>query len=256
MGVLKDILSRIKGEKTIAVVNDKDSIISITDNGESKSMKLDGWTYSRFDKKKIYTFSYWDYFIPLPSLFKDPNMLMIGLGGGTIIRQLNAIYGPSFKMDAVEISQKVIDLSRKYFGDFPPEVNVINGDGAKFIEDKTAQYNIIILDAYDKIEIPKVFLEQDFINDAYNALKNKGVLAINYALLIKSTIILGSFISRLKKLFGSVYKVSFGMESGNIMILCSKNMDKKEIQSLVGSRFSSVPEAKHILNAYLDMSEK
>ena len=41
----------------------------------------------------------WDYFTPLPLLYDKPNILMIGLGGGTIVYQINKLYSRKISMD-------------------------------------------------------------------------------------------------------------------------------------------------------------
>lgn len=255
MSVIKDIISRFKGEETIGSLSDGKNTISITENRGTKSLKFNGWVYSRFNEKEIYTYSYWDYFIPLPALYDSPKILMIGLGGGTIIRQFLAFFKGNFRMDVVEINKEVIALSKKFFGELPENVRIINDDGAEFIKKAKGEYQIVILDAYDDINIPQVFLQQEFIDDACNALSSDGVLGINYALLIKAMLHLDGFTKRLKSRF-DVYTLNYGLNSGNMMILCSKKMKKEEIQKKAAEELNKLKGAKHILDCYLNMSSK
>jgi len=55
------------------------------------TLEYDGTVYSIINKKRIYTKGYWDVFLPFIAIFKSPEILMIGLGGGTVLYESNKI---------------------------------------------------------------------------------------------------------------------------------------------------------------------
>src|SRR5271157_711829 len=88
--------------------------IQVVENDKMRMFKLDGATNSVLNKHTIYTKGYWDYFIPLVYAYKNPKILMIGLGIGTTPYQLHTLFGKGMKMDIVELDKEVVRLARKY----------------------------------------------------------------------------------------------------------------------------------------------
>lgn len=63
------------------------------------------------------------------------NVLLIGLGGGSLCSYLNVKF-PKLHIDAVDIDSTVIDIAQKYFGlRTGPTLKVHCADGLKYIED-------------------------------------------------------------------------------------------------------------------------
>lgn len=206
--------------------------------------------FSKLKNNSIYTHSYWDYFMPLPALYKSPKVLVIGLGGGTIPYQLEKLYS-NISIDAVEIDPNMIALSRQFL----PErlrANLINADGIEYIKSTPNTYSLIILDAFHKhLEIPKAFFSDEFIDNANRALSEIGILAINYAFTIGNSIEFNSQLSKLKKYF-SVSILRPSNLSGNYIIICSKHFTKEQLIRIAAERFGS-REALHISKGYVRM---
>lgn len=221
---------------------------SIATDGRMKEFKYGLITYSRLYSDSIYTGSYWDFFLPLPSLYKDPKVLIIGLGGGTIPYQMQQFYR-QIKITAVEIDKRAIELAEKFL----PKIKfqIVNADGIKFVEQNTG-FDVIVLDAYIKDYIPRGFLDEKFISDAYKALTEKGILAINFALSIKNMIHMNSYFSKLKRYFG-VYKLLSSHLFGNTILICSKGMDKRSINEQIKDNFNGDEKNRFIVEAYRDM---
>ncbi|WP_206485255.1 fused MFS/spermidine synthase [Thalassotalea sp. G2M2-11] len=110
------------------------------------------------------------------------NILIIGLGGGTMSNTLNQLY-PSAKITNVEIDPAVIKVARQYFGFFENN-NVISKvqDGRIFIKRATLkkqQYDWIILDAFNGDYIPEHLMTKEFLQEAKQLLTPQGVLSAN-----------------------------------------------------------------------------
>ncbi len=252
MNVINKIIERIKGEKIIKTEKDDKKILTLTKGPDGLSVKFNGITYSRRNENKLFTGSYWDYFTPLPLLYQKSNILMIGLGGGTIVYQINRLYRKKVQMDVVEIDEKMIELAEDFIPEDIKKVNLFLEDGIKFLNKNKKKYELVFLDAYDGDKIPDEFLDEKTVESINNALTEEGVLAINYAMSFKAIVFLQNYINKLKKYF-KVYLVNNPLGSGNTIILCSKKMDKKEILEKV-NQMKLEEDNANVLKGYNNMS--
>src|SRR5260370_28695427 len=90
--------------------------------------------HSIYNPKRILTGGPWDYFLIAPYFNKPPftpsqvrRVCIIGLGAGTIPRELNAAYGP-IPIDGVEIDGRIVDLGRHYSHMDEPNLHTIAQD--------------------------------------------------------------------------------------------------------------------------------
>ncbi len=223
--------------------------LSIVDKEDNKEFRYGIITYSRIYKNSIYTGSYWDFFLPLPALYKNPKVLIIGLGGGTIPYQMQETY-KDIEISVSEIDKRAIELAKEFL----PKINfrIINEDGLKLVKNSINKFDVIVLDAYIKDYIPRGFLGKEFIDDSYIALTGKGILAINFALSLKNLIHMNSYILKLKERYG-VYKLISSHLFGNMILICSKSMNKQQINDLIKYNFNKNERNDFIVQSYNDM---
>ena len=252
MSLLKRIFLGRPDEKVLRRITRKGVTLSITENEDEKILKYNNIIYSRVNKKSVYTNSYWDYFAPLPLLYSSPKMLMIGLGGGTVIVQLNQLFGGEVSLKVVELDKDMIKISKDFLPKGLKNTTINQGDGAKFIKGKNGAYDIIALDAYTGDRIPQVFLQDEFIRDAYEALGDEGVMGINYALNLNALIHMERYLSALRKLF-KVYTINNPLSSGNMIILCSKKLDKEQMLEKLNKRINKIKPTYAMMRGYLEM---
>ncbi len=199
----------------------------IEENRKYKFLKFDNSTYSIINKKGIFTRGYWDFFIPLIDIFNDPSLLLIGLGGGTLIYQIREFLQKNVDIEAVEISNTCIEISRIFYPKLKNE-KIYHGDGLDFVKNSKKNYDIIILDAYIYSNIPKDFLSKEFVNNVYKILKDKGIFAVNYALTYSGRMNFKEFLNILKEKFSvSIVKTYFS--ELNVIIIGTKGMNLSEI---------------------------
>lgn len=113
---------------------------------------------------------------------KPNNILIIGLGGGTMSNTLHLLY-PTAQIDNVEIDPAVIKVAREHFN-FVENKNVRAHvkDGRIFVKRallKKQKYDWIILDAFNGDYIPEHLLTKEFLQEVKQLLTDKGVLAAN-----------------------------------------------------------------------------
>lgn len=108
------------------------------------------------------------------------NVLAIGLGGGSLAKYIHA-YCPEILSTVVEINPKIIQVARSqfYVPDNDARLNVMEGDGLKYLANHQEVADVLLIDAFDSNGIPPDFCSQDFFDQCANALKNDGILAIN-----------------------------------------------------------------------------
>lgn len=110
------------------------------------------------------------------------NVLIIGLGGGTLSNVIHELY-PAAKIHNVEIDPAVLKVARDYFN-FIETDNVTSSvqDGRIFIKRaaiKKQKYDWIILDAFNGDYIPEHLLTKEFFEEVKSVLAEGGVIAAN-----------------------------------------------------------------------------
>lgn len=74
--------------------------------------------------------------------------LLIGLGGGAMVRFLNHHF-PRLRLEVVEIDPVVVRVAREFFGTAEsPGTRIHVADGREFLERGSARYDVILIDAH------------------------------------------------------------------------------------------------------------
>ncbi|MBA6302273.1 spermidine synthase [Colwellia sp. MB02u-14] len=155
-------------------------------------------------------------------LIEEPkNILIIGLGGGTMSNTLQQLY-PTSKIINVEIDPAVVKVARKHFGFFENQhVSSVIQDGRIFIKRaliKKQQYDWIILDAFNGDYIPEHLLTQEFLQETKDLLSPKGILSANT---FSVSELYAHESATYKKVFGDFYNVR-NYKNTNRIILATK----------------------------------
>ena len=115
-------------------------------------------------------------FVPEPR-----DILMVGLGGGSIARFVHARM-PATRMHVVEINPRVVVAARTYFG-LPEDDNRLTvqvADGGDHIPTQVAAADILLLDAFDDGTAVKALCAESFYTACYHALRDDGVFVQNF----------------------------------------------------------------------------
>lgn len=119
--------------------------------------------------------------VPLFALQAPKNVLVIGGGDGGVLREV--LKHPSVEQATLcEIDRAVIDLSLKHFPEISDgafdhaKTNLVIGDGYKFVEDATAEFDAIIVDSSEPIGPSAILHTREFFEACRSALKPGGVL--------------------------------------------------------------------------------
>lgn len=111
------------------------------------------------------------------------NALMIGLGGGSLVRFWQR-YVPNCELDVVDNRRDVIRVAEEYFNiRSGPHLHVLCEDGEKFLQrelqTQPRQYDMILVDAFDGTGIASAMRSDTFFRAARGMLAENGVFAMN-----------------------------------------------------------------------------
>jgi len=134
------------------------------------------------DPKKL-VFNYTKLAFSSLLLIDNPkNVLIIGLGGGTLSNMIHELY-PKARIENVEIDPSVIKVARDYFNFIETDnVTAKVQDGRIFIKRaalKSQQFDWIILDAFNGDYIPEHLLTKEFFEEIKSVLAEGGIVAAN-----------------------------------------------------------------------------
>ena len=108
-------------------------------------------------------------------------IVLIGLGGGSLIKFCYQRM-PGTQLTAVELDPNVIAFRDTFL--MPPDderLQVLEADGAEFLENTTKGIDALLVDAFDKTGFAPSLANREFFDNAYAKLSGNGVLVINLA---------------------------------------------------------------------------
>ncbi len=200
------------------------------------------------DGEHTLLFDYIQRFFELVSYIRPKRLLMIG--GGVYTLPMALIHAlPDVTLDVVEIDPGLDAIAEGFFGLTQHErLHIIHADGRDYLQETAQTYDLIIVDAFTDLRIPKSLASLDTAHLINQRLSSNGIVAIN---------IISSFkgrnahtIEHFHELYSSVFKytsiypadtdVSPWM-SQNFILVSQKN---KRAQSY-GMRFGEVELAQN-----------
>jgi len=141
--------------------------------------------HSIYNPKQILTGGPWDYYMVAPFFSSGLNeknfssTLVIGLGAGTVPKQLTKAYGNQVQIDGVELDPEIIKVGREYFEMNEPNLNVIAQDGRYYLMTSPRKYDMIGMDAYRQPYIPFHLTTREFFQQVRDHLTPDGVAVVN-----------------------------------------------------------------------------
>lgn len=107
-------------------------------------------------------------------------VLVLGLGGGSVLETLRKEYGYRHKITAVDIDPVIIQVAADEFGITTDEQTVITcADAFDFVIRDQGQYDLIIVDLFIDNRIPEKFLLIEFWRELIRHVSNQGQVIVN-----------------------------------------------------------------------------
>jgi spermidine synthase len=124
-----------------------------------------------------------DYVRAMPVAFayapRATRALLVGLGGGSMAMLLRHRL-PQLRTEVVEIDPVVVEVARSHFGLVEDErLQVHVDDGRRFVERTPGRWDVLVLDAYDALSVPRRLATVEFLSAVRRALAPGGVALAN-----------------------------------------------------------------------------
>jgi spermidine synthase len=131
------------------------------------------------DGNNAMLFDYNQRFLELTLYLKPESILLIGGGAFTLPAEILKFL-PKVKIDVVERDPNLKKISERFF-DLKPHknLNIIFGDGRKYLESTNKSYDLILIDAFVHSTIPVSLSTIEFANLTKLRISKKGVVAVN-----------------------------------------------------------------------------
>ena len=111
------------------------------------------------------------------------SVLLLGLGGGCAIELLRKDFKYKKHITAVDIEPVIIDVSKTEFSiRNTSDTKIICQDALHFMRENTTNFDLIIVDLFVDIEVPKSFLSIPFWEDVLDAKSTNGCIFFNASL--------------------------------------------------------------------------
>lgn len=213
-------------------------VIEIADGSRYFVYNEGGGLQSFYNPDYVLSRMYYDYYNLLIYLLDGSDrkeVAIIGLAGGTISRQFDHYFRGELHIDGVEIDDKVIELSKKYFELENPSLTIHNADGHMFLKYSDKSYDLIIVDAYsNQMYIPWNMTTQEFWETVRDSLAEGGIAAINVNAISKDSDLLQGITNSMASVFQNTYLTKVGHAgSWNYMISASdKEIDFESLDNI------------------------
>lgn len=178
---------------------------------EQSAIKLSNLDEDVFEYSKIALLS-------LHFISNISSILIVGLGGGIIPRQINKFL-PEVHVDVLEIDPEVIKIAEEFFYFKTNEkVHVHVGDALLSIKNLGRQYDIIIVDAFGHNYTPFPLMSVEFLRDIKERCSKTGIVVFNTS---PAYVMYNSQIRTLFEVFEKdIYSISNSQNYLNNMIFC------------------------------------
>jgi spermidine synthase len=199
--------------------------LRVVQAGPARLLIVDWGAFSAYIPGEFRTGEYYDYLLLAPLLRSQPpaewlrRVLVIGLGAGTVSKQITAAYG-ALPIDGVEIDPAIVDLGRSYFAMDEANLKVYVTDGRAFLAGARGPYDWVIVDAYQSSDIPFHLVTKEFFRQLRDRMGPQGVLAINVAWWKPDDpVLLGRLVATVQAVFPKVFTVTgISRQSGAVLL--------------------------------------
>lgn len=116
-------------------------------------------------------------------LKKVHSVLLLGLGGGSVIETLRKDFCYSKSITAVEIDPVIINIAKNEFDLKEDEqLKIVCADALDVMQSNTTQFDLIIIDLFIDVDMPQAFLAIPFWKNILKASSVNGTVLFNASL--------------------------------------------------------------------------
>lgn len=113
-------------------------------------------------------------------------ILLLGLGGGSIIQTLRNTCNHYGKITAIEIDQIIIDIAKNEFGiEESKDLEIICDDALYYVNRCTTPFDILIIDIFIDNRVPEQFYTLEFWQKVTSIIRPEGYVLFNAGINLK-----------------------------------------------------------------------
>ncbi|HEX6927785.1 MAG TPA: methyltransferase domain-containing protein [Gammaproteobacteria bacterium] len=122
--------------------------------GRTRRLYSNGVFHSSYNADQPVTGGVWD-LLMMPAFFYPPGtirrVLLLGVGGGTVIRQLREFVRPR-EIVAVDLNPVHLDVATRFFGVGGDDVRLVEADARTWLGQDRSRYDLVIDDLFGERE--------------------------------------------------------------------------------------------------------
>ena len=108
------------------------------------------------------------------------NVLLLGLGLGSIPYMLESVFDRDYHYTAVEIDEAIIDLAHRYTLQYLESgIDIISTDAQVYVAQTTQTFDLICMDIFQDDVVPEDFEQLTFLENVKSCLAPNGWLLYN-----------------------------------------------------------------------------
>lgn len=108
------------------------------------------------------------------------NILLLGLGGGSVIETLLSDFAFKGNIRSVEFDKTIIKIAKDEFGiEETKNLRIINLDAFDYVISAREKYDLILIDLFIDNKIPEKFLGSEFLECLLKLRTNRGIIIYN-----------------------------------------------------------------------------
>lgn len=154
--------------------------------GNSHRLYKNGVCHSQYNSHNVMTGSIWDLLL-LPACYQVEtpvdDVLVLGVGGGAVIRQLHELCGPE-SVTGVELDGVHLEIARRYFGLDMEGLQLYEAEAVSWLQNDKRKYGLIIEDMFSESArrpVRAVSANQEWLQSLVTHLRSDGTLIMNFA---------------------------------------------------------------------------
>lgn len=118
--------------------------------GRTRRLYTDGVFHSSYNPAAPITGGVWD-MLMMPAFLYPPGsirrVLLLGVGGGTVIRQLREFVRPR-EIVAVDLNDTHLEIAQRFFGVSGRDVRLVHADARNWLQEDSSHYDLVIDDLF------------------------------------------------------------------------------------------------------------
>jgi len=200
--------------------------------------------------------SYYDYFNAAALLTEPREILVLGMGAGTSVKQYLHFF-PEAHIEAVEIDPEIIRIAKdkRYFGvEEGPRLKIFAKDARPFLSKTEKKYDVIEVDMFQGGPyVPFYVTSKEFFELVVEHLQPNGVMMMNVLSLSDNWTLLCSIEKTIKAAFPTVLTVRVGRSSNYLLIGLKRKMNVPgEVSQILRGKMGTHAELRRTINDFID----